>query len=191
MNKIYRISIICGLLPLFVGISIFCAWLVTRADWMQFAGALHLYIGLALFGIGTISLGVYFYKARKTGIGGYKKKSFKALVILLANFPVAAAIICVVIYLESFHTVIIENQSSSIIEDISLSERGRSYQLGPVLPKEKYKKNIIFKYEGSVRYSFRKNGVKYEGIMFGYTTGGFGATATMIIPESGEVKVIE
>ncbi len=189
MNRWYRISLICGLVPLCTGIFIFLAWLPTRSDWLEIAGIVNLYIGLALFFIGVICLSIYFYTARKKSVVGYWKKSIIALAILLANIPVATAIISTVIYMESAITVTIENQSSTIIEEISISEHGHIYEFGSVLPNERLEKKFHFQSEGSVHYSFKRNGSKFEGIFIGYVSGGFGADVKMLITKSGAVKI--
>ena len=191
MNRWHRISLICGLMPLSIGIVIFLAWFATRAQWLTVAGIVNLYAGLALFCIGVISLAVYFYKARRSAIAGYWKKSIVTLAILFSNFPVAAAIFSAAYYVASFSTVVIENQSNTQIEDIYLSERGHVYKIGSVLPNEKLEKKYHFQSEGSVYYSFTKNGIKYEGILFGYVTSGKGNSVKMLITKSGEVEINE
>ena len=109
----------------------------------------------------------------------------------MANFPLSAAIISTVLYVESTITVTIENQSSAIIKEIYISERGHIYEFGSVLPNEKLVKEFHFQSEGSVRYSFIKNGSKFEGLLIGYVSGGFGADAKILITKSGEVKIHE
>jgi hypothetical protein len=191
MNQWYRFSLVCGFVPLCTGILIFLCWLVTRAHWLEIAGAVTLYAGFAVFFIGVICLAVYFFKARKNGVAGYWKKCILALAVLLVNFPVAATIIGTVRYVTSISTVIIENQSSIKVEDFLLSEQGHVYDIGSVLPNGKLEKKFHFKSEGSVHYSFTRGGAKYEGVMFGYVTGGMGNTSIMVITESGKVKVDE
>ncbi|SIO67317.1 hypothetical protein SAMN05444166_8332 [Singulisphaera sp. GP187] len=44
MSPYYKISLICGATPLFVGIAIFLLWLITRWDWLMAAGLLTLYL---------------------------------------------------------------------------------------------------------------------------------------------------
>ncbi len=191
MNKWYRISLICGLTPLCIGTLIFFCWRSTRLHWLMTAGVITIYAGLAIFIIGIICLAVYFFQARKTAVKEYKKKSIIALTILLANFPVVAVIISIVFYLISLSSVQFENQSSTKTGEILLSEKGHVYKIGSLLPNETLEKKIQFQSEGSVRYSFTRNKIKYEGIMFGYITGGHGSSATLKITKSGEVKINE
>jgi len=191
VNRWYQISLICGLAPLCIGVFIFLAWLASGAYWLEWTGMVNLYAGLVLFCIGLISLAVYFYKARRNAIRGYWKKSIVALLILLANFPVAAVIISAALYVASVSTVIIKNQSSSKIENIYLSEQGHVYEAGSVLANEKIERKFHFQSEGSIRYSFTRNDIKYEGIMFGYVTGGMGSSSKMLITKRGKVKIDE
>ncbi|SHE21945.1 hypothetical protein [methanotrophic endosymbiont of Bathymodiolus puteoserpentis (Logatchev)] len=191
MNRWHLVSLACGFIPLCVGIFIFLAWLTTRAHWLEVAGIINLYAGLMLFCIGIISLIVYFYKAQKNTVGGYWKNSIVALMILLANIPVAVTIVSTVRYVVSASTVVFENQSSTKVEDIYLSEREHVYEIGSVLPNQTLEKGFHFQSEGAVSYSFTRNGNKYRGIMFGYVTGGMGSSAKMIITKSGKVEINE
>ncbi len=191
MNLWYKLSLVCGLMPLSTGILIFLCWLVTRAHWLKMVGLVTLYIGLGLFVIGVIFLVIYFIQSRKNEILGYWKKSSVSLLILLSNFPVYAVIMGTVIYVAGISTVIIENQSTTSIKKVILSVQGNIFNLGSVLPNEQIKKNIHFQSEGAVHYSFTREKDKYEGVMFGYVTGGMGNTAIMVITESGKVRIDE
>ncbi len=191
MNIWYRISLICGLTPLVIGILIFFSWLIARAHWLEAAGIINIYVGLVIFTIGMIALIIYIYKARKNSLDGYWKKSILPFAILIINFPFAAGVIVTVFYVLSFSTVIIENQSSTEIENIFLSERGHIYEFGSVMPNEVIEKKFRFKSEGSINYSYKRNGIKYEGIMIGYVTSEMGESASMVISESGEVNINE
>jgi hypothetical protein len=112
-----------------------------------------------------------------------------SLAVLVSNFPVAVAIFSAVFYVISISTVTIENRTKIKIESLVLSERGHVYNVGVVLPNETLEKNYRFQSEGAVHYSFMRDQNKYEGIMFGYVTGGFGSKATMLITKTGEVKI--
>jgi len=157
----------------------------------MFAGIFTIYVGLALFCLGIVCLAIYFYKARANNIKDYWKKSLVAFIILIANFPAAATIISAVMYEESASSVTVVNNSEYIVEDIYLSDRIHQYEIGSVLPNEILNKQIHFKSEGSVRYFFQSNGVKYKGTIFGDVTDGLGVSGEIVIDESGEVKVFE
>lgn len=191
MNRWYSISLWCGLLPLCTGTTIFFTWLIIRADWLMLAGIFTIYAGLVLFCTGTMSLAVYFFKARANKSTGYWKKSIVALIILLANFPAAATILSAVLYKESASSVTVVNNSEYKIEDIYLSDRVHRYEIGSLSPHELLVNEIHFKSEGSVGYSYTSNGIKYKGTLFGYVTGGLAVSANMVITESGEVEIIE
>ena len=178
-------------MPLSTGILIFICWLVTRTHWLKMAGLVTLYIGLGVFVIGVICLVIYFVQSRNNAALGYWKKSAVSLLILLSNFPVYSAIMGAAIYVVGTSTVIIENQSTISIKKVILSVQGNIFNIGSVLPNEKIKKNIHFQSEGAVHYSFTREKDKYEGVMFGYVTGGMGNTAIMVITESGKVRIDE
>ncbi len=146
-------------------------------------------MGVASFVIGIFSLTVYVIQSHNSGVIGYWKRSMVSLAVLVSNFPVAVAIFSAVFYVISISTVTIENRTKIKIESLVLSERGHIYNVGVVLPNETLEKNYRFQSEGAIHYSFMRDQNKYEGIMFGYVTGGFGSKSTMLITKTGEVKI--
>lgn len=100
-----------------------------------------------------------------------------------------STIISTVFYVNSGSIVIIENQSTTKIENILLTERDHVYEFGSLLPNTEIEKKLHFQSEGTVRYSFTRDNEKHEGIIFGYVTGGVGNTAVMIVTESGKIII--
>ena len=189
MSRWYKLSLVSGLVPLCTGILIFLCWLVTRDNRLEMMGAYTISVGLGLFIVGIFCLTIYVIQSRNNGAVGYWKRSILSLVILVSNFPVAVAIFGAVIYVISISTVTIENRTKTKIKELVLSERNHVYNIGIVLPNEKLEKNYRFQSEGAVHYSFIRDQNKYEGIMFGYVTGGIGSEAIMLVTESGEVNI--
>ena len=73
MNRAYRIALICGVVPLTVGIFIFILWLVTRWDWLETAGLITIVGGCASFPVGMMALGYYCWIEGyvTNGLGGH------------------------------------------------------------------------------------------------------------------------
>ena len=53
MNRALRVAVICGAIPLILGVTIFLTWLVFRWNWLELAGFILLYVGFAAFVVGV------------------------------------------------------------------------------------------------------------------------------------------
>jgi hypothetical protein len=111
--------------------------------------------------------------------------------VLILNFFVVFGIVYAVDYIKSTCTLVVENRSSHEVRRLRLSERQRVYPVGVVPAGGRIEQDFHFKYEGSVRYAFEHNGKTFEGVAFGYVTGGHGYTSKMVIKESGDVTIGE
>ena len=189
MNKWLSIALTSGLFPLTTGTLVFALWWLIRAEWLVMLGLFILLSGLVLFVFGLIAVTIYFVQSHKQQLPGYRPRAAIALAILLVNFPVATGIIYGVEHLLSFSTVIIDNQSSFFIDDITLQQRDKQYRLGALAANSKLEKAIPFKYQASVNYSFNRNSQMAEGILFGYITGMGGQVARITIARDGKVTV--
>jgi hypothetical protein len=100
MIRTYRTALLCWLLPLLAGISIFWLWLLTLWDWLPTAGMFLMIGGTVLWGFGMSSL------VRLGDASGVKKSlsvrqrrwgTTVCAFLLTSNFAVAIWIISVVI----------------------------------------------------------------------------------------------
>lgn len=92
----YRISLVCGLVPLATGASVYVLWIWTRWDWLRIAGLLTLLIGSGMFLWGLVATLLFAVDALREGRSGRTViflKSVLALAILASNFPAAPAIL--------------------------------------------------------------------------------------------------
>ncbi|MFI5403179.1 MAG: hypothetical protein ACHQ1G_09595 [Planctomycetota bacterium] len=95
MKGAYRLALLCGALPLVVGVSVFLLWLVTRADGLMLLGFFVLCGGLAFFAVGVLALGRFCWLAfREPQLPArFWAATIACALLLLSNFPVAGAII--------------------------------------------------------------------------------------------------
>lgn len=189
MDIRFKLSLICGLAPLVIGVLIFFSWLVIRADWLMLAGAYNILAGLVFFVCGLLILFAYGHKERKKGNSYPIKRSLISLGILLFNFPAALLAIYSADYVNGTSVATVINNSSFEAKDLTLSERDQSYSLSPIAPGQEVIKYFHFKHEGSVDYRLSLNGSIQKGVMFGYVTGGMGDRATMVIKKDGTVEI--
>jgi hypothetical protein len=90
-NKIlYRISLLCGLVPLTVGVSIFFVWWIARAFFavdladFQFYGFFWIMISAAIGLAGMILMNIVLYK----NYPNYRKQGIWGIALILLNIPV-------------------------------------------------------------------------------------------------------
>ena len=183
MNPWYKRSLICGIIPLIAGISIFITWYYSREPWLEAAGIINIGIGIVLFLLGLIFLVIYIIKSRRF------LRSLLPLFILLLNFPVAITALNTAYRIKSTCTVNIVNQSPYGISNFYLTERDLHNPVADIPPKSISTQEFNFQYEGTVYYSMQVNGKTHQGIIFGYVTGRMPLVATLRLTESGEVTV--
>src|SRR5437773_2930664 len=110
MNRAYRVAVICGALPLVVGVSIFLLWLITGWDWLMMAGIFTLYGGVAIFVIGAVALARFCWLACRTPEQPRRRlwpSTLGCATLLLSNFAVAGGFTATVIVIETRYTVIV------------------------------------------------------------------------------------
>lgn len=86
------VALVCGVVPLVLGCGIFLVWCASGSAAMTLAGALNIYLGLAMFVVGVIALVWYFFRAASEREEGGIGLACVAVVLLLANFPVCALV---------------------------------------------------------------------------------------------------
>lgn len=182
----HRVSLICGLFPIITGTLVFIAWWVTRDSGLMAVGAATIVWGLALFLVGFISLVIYIRKAQ---IARFENWRFKALVagsILIANFPLAAGYIAVAIYLDSVHTIFVDNVSAKNIDQvIFIDPRNSRYEFGSVAVDEHREEQFHFGGEGTVTYEVWSDGVVQSNVLIGYISAGIRGCARLEIGMDG------
>ncbi len=90
----YKLSVLCGILPMLAGTLILAGYSVTRWDWLILAGIFCIYGGLLSVFIGTIALICSVFESRKTENPSPRRfwgSAWLPVGLLLANFPLAVA----------------------------------------------------------------------------------------------------
>lgn len=191
--KWLKIALGCAVVPLITGIMIFLLWLSTGWGWLMLVGLFTLLGGGLLFMAGFAALLVFVRHARSIGVP-YKRTFYRALGMLLLNFPVAAAILGYVGYIIFGHFVTVANFSTHPVE-VKLTDpvfsAPRTLTFGTVAPGEDETKRLTFKGEGTVNYTVTLNGKTESGMLIGYVTGGDGGKVTLIIQPDDTITVVE
>jgi len=185
----YKAAINLGRVPIIIGTIIFLLWLITHEFLLNLAGAITIFLGFFSVCLGLISLSIYIYKSKVNSIKNSKAKIFKAIAILLINFPLALSFIMISSYIDSTFTIIIDNQSNRTIKNIHVSEFNHVNDLPNVLAHTKVSHHLHFQSEGEINYSLSIDDIKHTGILFGYITSGVHGEAQITINNFIQVTV--
>jgi len=192
MKRVYRIAVICGFIPLLVGISIFVIWLITRSDWLMLAGLLTIYGGIALFVVGAIALFRFWFMAHREPDYSKKKRWIATVLcfgLLLINFPVALGIVNAAIRIETRYTVVIRNASSQPVNEIRIFGGGCSKSLNSIRGGGTGEVSFWIEHDGQLQFEAVSGGRQIEGIVDGYVTNGEGGYVTITIKPDHTISI--
>ena len=192
MRRSYRVALICGALPLLVGISIFLLWLLTRWDWLMLAGLFTLYGGLAIFLIGSISLGRFCWLAFRATELSQRRLWISTLgcaALLLSNFPAAVAIIATGIAIETRYTVVVHNASSEPVSDVQVFGGGCEANFGTIAPGETAERSFWIQRDGTLKMCAVIDSKTHTNVVDGYVTHNQGGHVKIRINSDGEISI--
>ncbi len=186
----FHVARVCGGLPLATGVSVFLLWLLTDSELFMLLGLGILFLGLVLFGVGSIALArASWLMASKPGYETVRGSVFACAALLLANFPVAGGILWSVGYLQTRYLVTIENQSSEALEAVRLVGGGCDESLGSIAGEDTAVQAMWFDRDGQLKVEFRHSGLQEAHIVEGYVTTGLGGQARVVVDPDGDVSV--
>lgn len=192
MDRTFRIALLCGLLPLLVGVSLFVLWLITRWDWLMVGGFLTLYGGLASFLIGAIALTRYCWAACRSANPPRRKWIPAALAcaaLLLSNFPTAGGIIAGVIAIKTCYSVIVHNASQHALRDVRVCGGGCDADLGTIPPGGLARRSFWIQRDGELEFLAVSGSTTRHMIIDGYVTNGMGGRAEVVVEQNGSISV--
>jgi hypothetical protein len=192
VNRAYRITIVCGALPLLLGAGIFLAWLALEREWLMVAGIHTIYLGFGLFVVGLGSLGCYWWRASRapevprdrmwSNIAG-------ALVLLLANFPAAFGIVGAAVAVATRYRVVVHNRSAQPLNEIRLWGGGASAAIFSIAPQDTAERSLWFKGDGELKFEAKVGAKTLTTPVEGNVTNGGGGRAEVVVHEDGKVVV--
>jgi hypothetical protein len=184
----YRLAILCGAVPLALGVLTFASWLATGWRELMMAGLIVLYLGFAAFIIGVMAVTRFLIAARESGQVSFKKARRKALAasaLLLANFPAAAAIIFAVGLLETTYSVTVVNASGGAVDEVRLFGGGRDVSLGSIAAGGRSRARLRFREDGVLEIQVFRGTASETEMIVGYVSPGQGGRMTVIIEADG------
>lgn len=184
-------SILCGLVPLFLGSLIFAAWYFTRWSWLELAGIWLLPFGSlgVVFG-GFLLWGHWREERKRVDRMGLRLRVVLVGVLLLGNFAVALFYTVAAMQIATRYTVQVENESGEVIESFVLTGPGVEIELGALKPGEKAREYLRFKPDGRLEFSFRQGKMETNGTLEGYVTGNLGGETRIRVRQGGELEIL-
>ena len=183
---------ICGVLPLLVGISLFLLWLITRWDWMKMAGIFTLYGGVAVFFIGAIALARFCWLAFRTPEFSRRRLWLSTLgcaALLLSNFAVAGGITASVIAIETRYTVIVHNTSQQALSGVRVFGGGCEADFGTIPPGGVVRRSFWIQHDGKLELRAVSGATTHSKTIDGYVTNSMGGHTTVTINPDGTISV--
>ena len=192
MNRAFRVALICGVLPLLFGVSIFLLWLVTRWDWLEMAGVFTLFGGVALFLVGAIALARFCWRSHRSPERPQKRLWLSTLgcaALLLSNFPIAGGIIATVIAITTLHTVVIHNASQQSLTGVRVFGGGCEEDFGSIPPGGIVRRSFWIQHDGTLEFCAVSGATTHTKTIDGYVTKRIGGHATVTINADGTISV--
>lgn len=188
--RTYQLSLVCGALPLIVGLVIFFLWLATGWSWLEEVGFYTLLGGLVFFAAGVIALIVWFLRAGRSKFPR-REKAIVSAGVLLANFPVAAAIVWSVLVIQSTYHLTIKNNSAVALRGVHFLGNGYDLDLGEILPSEKLKLKLRPQVlgESSLILRGRCGNDSFTNVVEGYYEPGGGGNAVVTVSADRKISV--
>ena len=194
MNRTYRIALICGATPLFIGVSIFLLWLVTRWNWLMMAGLYTIYGGVPIFLIGVVALTRFCWLASRTPDLPRRRLRISVICcagLLLSNFPVAAAIVVGAVMIDTRYIVTVHNASSQPLDDVRVSGGGCEVDFGTISPGATLRRSFWVQCDGELDFCASSGSVRYNKTIDGYVTNGMGGNTSVIVGPQGTISVAD
>lgn len=185
MPRSYRIALLCGALPLCCGLIIFIAWTQTRQWQLETAGFYTIIAGCFLFLIGAAAL-LRFCRISPAPQRRGPRATFAAL-ILLVNFPVAAAVAYTAYWLDTRYMVTISNESGQPLSGAQVEGGGILERYGEIPAGKAVRRYIPVKTDGQLIFS--SGGGLYLTVVEEYVTGGVGGRRTVHVKPAGQVEL--
>jgi hypothetical protein len=192
MNKWLKTAIVLGTAPLVVATSIFLAWVAIRWTYLAAAGIITIYVGLVSVSVGLFCLAVVTvqtYRRQELPRRPLRRQLIVTLVILLLNFPAAAAFTYAAFLIETRYVVTVSNQSSSDVESFLVDGGGVHVELGPLRPGQSRSRGFYIQHDDGLSFSGSRSGVAFSGTLDGYVTINLGGHKNVVISPDGSVSV--
>ena len=190
-----RAAIFCGAAPMTVGVGVFLVWLAVGASWLPVVGLVTLSVGPVVVAAGTACLLIYVVARCKVSQEprgrGWWLGQVGVLGLLLANFPVAAAVLKAALPFETEYLVTIHNTSPIVAQSVTVTGGGVEIDFGDIPAGEWARQGFHIRHDGQLTLAAVLADQPVEAVIDEYVTNGLGANKLVTIGPGGKVSVVD
>ena len=196
-RRLFQAAFACGVSPCLAGTVIFALWLLTRHPGLVIAGAAVLLAGPVSLLLGAILLALRVRSERSFGAPEESVGRDKRLggIVLLANLPVAAALVAAIFVSSESYSVSVRNRGAVAVDAFAIVDQSRAErrELGAFAPGEERTVAVRVRGKTSLTYEMLRFGQVSTGTISGYTEPELAADqwATVTIGDDGKALVEE
>jgi hypothetical protein len=192
MNRSYLIALLCWAFPMLAGVTAFLAWLNSGSmDWWT-VGMLVIVTGSVLFVVGVSALIASILKDRRESSVMPRRRWWPNLLcagLLFSNFPLALVIAGAVFEIETRYTVVVNNDSPLLWEDVHVFGGGIRSATVTLPPGGTTTFEVWPETDGELRLRARSGERGHSALVAGYVTNMLGGDAVVTILPDGTISV--
>lgn len=177
-----RIAVMCALGPMLTGTAVFLLFVLTRSDPFMVIGLGVIGLGVISFLIGTCFFAAYVARERRPRLTW---KNVGVVALLLLNFPLAMAYTVGGTYLHTQYVVVIENRSTSPLNQIIIRGPGVFDDVPALAPGAKVMRRMHIGGDGQLILTASRGGKPIEFTISSYVTNGMGGRVSVVVTDSG------
>ncbi|MEM1041776.1 MAG: hypothetical protein AAGI91_04020 [Bacteroidota bacterium] len=179
----YRVAMLCGILPMTVGVAVYLLYEITRWDSLPLIGMFTIRGGLVSVAIGFVCVIAYAFKRHAVG-QLWGPRVGKAVSVMVLNIPVCLIVIILGINSMTRFTVVLENEGQETITRFEIEGPGVEKTIEDVAPGKSKSARMHFNNEGTLVYRAEVRGELMEGTIEGYVTGADGGKSIVTFSDT-------
>ncbi len=187
------LAIICGSLPLVLGLSVFGTYHATRMDLLLTVGGAIIIAGLSMALLGAVSVVMFIRRARlsQLNLRQIHTRATCASVLLLSNFPVALFCILITAQGMSIERIDLTNDSPNPLRNVAINWPGGETTILELGPGQTTHLELLIQADGAVQFAADRAGQSCSGTLIGYVTPNAASDHRLSILTDCSVRALE
>jgi hypothetical protein len=187
------LAIICGSLPLVLGLSVFGAYRATRMDLLLTIGGAIIIAGLSMAILGAVSIVMFIRRARlsQLSLKQIHTRSACASALLFSNFPVALFCILITAQGMSIERIDLTNDSPNPLRNVVINWPGGEITISELGPGQTTHLELLIQADGAVQFAADRAGQSCSGTLIGYVTPNAASDHRLSILTDCSVRALE
>lgn len=186
MKPSMKLSIVCGVVPLILGIAVFLVSAFMLAGWVVYAGMTTLVVGLVCVLIGVVNLALWARQASRANSRSLWRVMLRTVLVLALYFAAACAAIVGALLLLSLYTVHVVNNGDAPLKDVQVTQGAEILRIGDVEPNSSVGRSFLAE-EGALMLTGFIESERFE-VCLDNVSGG-GGSSTCVMEPDGTTRV--